>query len=75
MPLKDSKINVAIKQVLKGKSRKGRNKVITLVRKKNPQFGHSQIRRVYEQYGFSLSKRLRRRIKDNPANPIEIPCP
>jgi len=72
MPLKDDKIKAAIKQVL-GTSRKGRNKVIKLVRKKNPEYSHSQIRRVYEQYGFSLSKRLRRRIKDNPANPIEIP--
>lgn len=73
MPIKDSKIKVAIEQVLKGKSRKGRNKVITLVRKEYPQLGQSQIRRVYELYGFSLSKKLRRRIKDNPANPIEIP--
>jgi len=70
MPLKDEKINAAIEQVLKGKSQKGRNKVITLVQKKYPQYSQSRIRRVYEQYGFSLSKRLRRRIKDNPANPI-----
>jgi putative transposase len=72
MPLKDDKIKAAIRQVL-GNSRKGRNKVIKLVRKQYPQYSHSQIRRVYEQYGFSLSKRLSRRIKDNPANPIEIP--
>lgn len=72
MPFKDIKIKAAIEQVL-GTSRKGRNKVIRLVHKRHPQYSHSQIRRVYEQYGFSLSKRLRRRIKDNPANPIEIP--
>ncbi|MBX2917156.1 MAG: hypothetical protein KF856_17945 [Cyclobacteriaceae bacterium] len=28
---------------------------------------------MYENEGFSLSKRLCRRIKDNPANPISIP--
>jgi putative transposase len=72
MPNKDGQIRDAIKKVL-GNSRKGRNKVIVLVRKKHPHFGHSQIRRVYERSGFSLSKKLRRRIKDNPANPIEIP--
>ncbi|NJK97157.1 MAG: IS3 family transposase [Bacteroidales bacterium] len=72
MPLKDENIKAVIKQVL-GNSRKGRNKVIRLVRKKHPQYGVGQIRRVYEQSGFSLSKKLRRRIKDNPANPIEIP--
>ena len=72
MPQKDEAIKTAIKSVL-GTSRKGRNKVIVLVQRKHPQFGHSQIRRVYEQYGFSLSKKLRRRIKDNPANPIDIP--
>lgn len=67
MPIKE-----AIKSVL-GTSRKGREKVIILVQRKYPQYGQSQIRRVYEQNGFSLTKRLRRRIKDNPANPIEIP--
>lgn len=72
MPDKDELIRIAIKAVL-GSSRKGRNKVITLVRRKYPQYGHSQIRRVYERSGFSLSRKLSRRIKDNPANPIEIP--
>ena len=46
MPLKDDKIKAAIKQVL-GTSRKGRNKVIKLVRKKNPEYSHSQIRRMH----------------------------
>lgn len=72
MPLKDEKIRDAIKAVL-GTSRKGRNKVVRLVQKSHSEYGSSQIRRVYERCGFSLSKRLRRRIKDNPANPIEIP--
>lgn len=72
MPQKDEQVKAAIKDVM-GNSRKGRNKVIKLVRKKHPEYGHSRIRRVYEQSGFSLTKRLRRRIKDNAANPIEIP--
>jgi putative transposase len=63
---------MAIEQVL-GHSRKGRIKVIKLVQKKYPTIGSSRIRRVYEQSGFALSKKLRRRIKDNPANPIGIP--
>lgn len=72
MPQKDEPIRTAIKSVL-GTSRKGRSKVIVLVRKKHPQYSQSKVRRVYEQSGFSLTKRLRRRIKDNPANPIDIP--
>ncbi len=72
MPDKDEPIKTAITTVL-GTSRKGRNKVIALVRKQHPQYGQSQIRRVYERSGFSLSRKLRRRIKNNPANPIEIP--
>lgn len=72
MPQKDEMIKQAIINTI-GISRKGRDKVIRLVRKQQPQFGPFQIRRVYEQQGFSLTKKLRRRIKDNPANPIEIP--
>lgn len=72
MPLKDTQIKQAIDQVL-GTSRKGRIKVIKLVQKTHPQIGSSRIRRVYERSGLALSKRLRRRIKDNPANPIEMP--
>lgn len=72
MPLKDTKIKQAIDQVL-GNSRKGRTKVIKLVQKAHPDIGSSRIRRVYEQSGLALSKKLKRRIKDNPANPIEMP--
>ena len=72
MPAKDEKIKEAIEDVL-GSSRKGRIKTILLVRRKYPDLGTSQIRRVYEKYGFSLTKKLRRRIKNNPANPISIP--
>ena len=72
MPEKDIFIKQAIDKVI-GTSRKGRAKVIKLVQKTHPQIGSSRIRRVYERSGLSLSKKLRRRIKDNPANPIEIP--
>jgi len=72
MPEKDIFIKQAIDKVL-GTSRKGRIKVINLVQKTHPKIGSSRIRRVYERSGLSLSKKLRRRIKDNPANPIEIP--
>jgi len=66
------KIKQHIEQVL-GVSRKGREKVIRMVQKTHPEIGASRIRRVYERSGMALTKRLRRRIKDNPANPIEIP--
>lgn len=72
MPEKDIFIKQAIDKVI-GTSRKGRIKVINLVQKTHPEIGSSRIRRVYERSGLSLSKKLRRRIKDNPANPIEIP--
>lgn len=72
MPLKDEPIKQAIEKVIGG-SRKGRNKVIKMVQKQHPGIGSSRIRRVYEREGFALSKKLKRRIKDNPKNPINIP--
>ncbi|NOZ35083.1 MAG: hypothetical protein GXO80_07285 [Chlorobi bacterium] len=72
MPAKDLYIKEIIKEVI-GTSRKGREKVIRLVQKKHPEIGSYRIRRVYERYGFTLSRRLKRRIKNHPANPIEIP--
>ena len=72
MPEKDKYIKELIEEVI-GTSRKGREKVIRLVQRKHPEIGSYKIRRVYEKYGFSLSKKLKRRIKNNPANPIEIP--
>jgi putative transposase len=72
MPEKDRYIKQAIDQVI-GTSRKGRTKVIKLVQKTHPELGSSRIRRVYECSGLALSKKLKRRIKDNPANPIELP--
>lgn len=72
MPTKDVMIKQYIEEAM-GVSRKGREKITRLVQKQHPEVGSSRIRRVYEQSGFSLTKRLRRRIKDNPANPISIP--
>jgi putative transposase len=72
MPEKDAHIKEVIQKVI-GTSRKGREKVIRMVRKQHSEIGSYKIRRVYEQYGFSLSKKLKRRTQYNPANPIEIP--
>jgi len=72
MPTKDAVVKEVIEKVI-GNSRKGRMKVIKLVQKKYPELGSSKIRRVYENEGFSLSRKLLRRIKDNPVNPICIP--
>src|SRR5690606_40094895 len=72
MAQKDEELKEAITSVL-GTSRRGRKKVIVKVRKKYPQFGVSQIRRVYQKCGFSLYKRMKRKRLDNPANPIQVP--
>ena len=72
MPVKDKPLEEAIRVVI-GNSRKGRNKVIPLVRKTNPDFGASRIRRVYEQKGFALMKRHKLRMRNNPKNPATVP--
>lgn len=72
MPKKDAVVESAIKEVI-GTSRLGRRKVVVKVKKKYPELGASQIRRVYENKGFSLYKRMKRKRLNNPANPIEIP--
>lgn len=72
MPEKDAKLKTIIASVI-GSSRKGREKVIRLVQKKHPNIGSSKIRRVYEKEGFSLYRRLKRRLKQQIANPITIP--
>ena len=71
MPLKDQTVKAAVREAI-GYSRKGRIKVIKIVQKRHPHLTASKIRRVYEQEGFALTKRLRRRIKDNPKNPIPL---
>lgn len=72
MPGKDFAIREVIAEVIDC-SRKGREKVIRLVKKAHPHISGSKIRRVYEREGFTLYRRLKRRIKDQPANPIETP--
>lgn len=72
MPMKDAPIKSAIEQVING-SRKGRKKVIRLVQRKHPELGASKIRRVYEQEGFSLMKRLKRRIRCSGKNQAVVP--
>ena len=72
MPLKDLPVKDAIQEVI-GSTRKGRKKVIRLVQRKHPQIGASKIRRVYEQNGFSLMKKLKRRMRNNPKNPATVP--
>jgi putative transposase len=71
MPIKDEPIKQAINEVIQNKKR-GRNKVIHMIQKRYPDLSKSKIRRVYERNGFTLTKKLRRRIKDNPKNPIEV---
>lgn len=72
MPSKDLKIKEAIESVM-GMTRKGRNKIIRMVLKVHPELTVSKIRRVYVKERFSLPQRCRKRMKDNPANPIMIP--
>jgi putative transposase len=72
MPLKDAIIQETITAVI-GTSRKGRMKVIHLVQKVKPELSSYRIRRVYERFGFSLFKRLKKRVIHNPSNPIAIP--
>lgn len=69
MPLKDAPIKLAIEKVLSGK-RRGRKKVMAMLRKTHP-FSKSRIRRVYEQYGFALYYKPKRRFPQKAKNPIE----
>lgn len=73
MPAKDVVVKEAIESVMGGTTRKGRNKIIRLVQKKHPQLGASKIRRVYVKEGFSLTRKMRQRMTNNPPNPILIP--
>lgn len=72
MPDRDLELKGLIAKVV-GCGRKGRNKVIVLVRKEHPHIGASRIRRVYEREGFGLHKRRKKRIRQRPANPVQIP--
>lgn len=72
MPAKDLVVKEAIESVL-GMTRKGRNKIIRMVLKVHPELTASKIRRVYVKERFSLPQRCRKRMKNNPANPIMVP--
>lgn len=72
MPQKDRPVVEMIRQVV-GTTKKGRKKVIPLVRRIDPALGSSKIRRIYQQYGFALMKRLKRRTRNNPPNPAIVP--
>jgi putative transposase len=73
MPDKDAEVKQAIEKVITN-TRKGRMKVIKMVQKSYPHFGSSRIRRIYEQGGFVLNKKLKRRVMNNPVNRIVIPA-
>lgn len=72
MPSKDEPLYQLISNVV-GTSRKGRNKVIALVQRNRPELSSSRLRRIYENSGLSLYKRPKRRIKNQTAQPLQIP--
>lgn len=72
MPVKDLVIKEAIESVM-AMTQKGRNKIISMVLKLHPNPPASKIRRVYVRERISLPQRCRKRMKNNPANPIMVP--
>jgi putative transposase len=72
MPKKDQYVQSLILSVLKS-SRKGRNKVIRLVKRLDPELTASRIRRVYEQSGMSLPHKPRKRLNQIKSQPLSIP--
>lgn len=72
MPAKDLVVKQAIESVI-GITRKGRTKIIRAVLKQHPDLTVSKVRRVYVKEKFSLPQRCRKRMKDNPSNPIIVP--
>ena len=71
-PVKDEPIKAAIQKAI-GTTRRGRKKVISLIRRDSPEMTASKIRRVYVQQGFSLYVRPRaRRVKTAP-RPAVVP--
>lgn len=72
MPVRDAPIEGLIRQVV-GTSRKGRKKVIPLVKRLDGSLSACTIRRVYVKAGFSMLKRLKRRMRNNPPNPAQVP--
>lgn len=72
MPEKDKQVKKVIEDSLTS-ARMGRRKVVVKVHRKHPEISESRIRRVYQNEGFSLLKRIRNKRMNNPANPIEVP--
>lgn len=76
LPAQDAAKDLVVKQAIElvlGVTRKGRIKIIRLVLKQHPDLTVSKVRRVYVKERFSLPQRCRKRMKDNPANPIMVP--
>jgi putative transposase len=72
MPLKDRHIQQLILSVVKS-SRKGRNKIIRMVKQIDPNLTASRIRRVYQQSGLSLPKNPSKRLNQHDPKPLNIP--
>ena len=47
--------------------------MIVKVQRKHSELGACRIRRVYENEGFSLFKKMKNKRLNNPANPIQLP--
>jgi CxxC motif-containing protein (DUF1111 family) len=71
MPVKDEEIKQLIEANLKYDD--GRKKVTTKICTLYKHVSTCRIRRVYEQQGYSLYKRLKKRKISRKANPINIP--
>lgn len=72
MPQKDEPVLTAIKTAI-GTKQRGRKKVISLVQRRHKEYGSSRIRRVYEQYGYSLYTKPRVKRPQTKANRATIP--
>jgi putative transposase len=72
MPLKDDPVSTAIKNAI-GTKRRGRKKVIAMIQRTHPHYSSSRVRRVYEQQGYTLYSKCRKRRQQTKANPAFIP--
>jgi len=72
MPQKDEPVSKAIKSVI-GTKRRGRKKVIAMVQRIHPYYSSSRIRRLYQQEGYALYSKPRKRRQQTKPNPAFIP--
>lgn len=72
MPQKDEPVSTAIKNAI-GTKRRGRKKVIAMLQRTHPYYSSSRIRRVYEQKGYALYSKPRKRRPQTKANPAFVP--